>query len=186
MSRFTFLRAVLLASLMALAIVPAGALGAQPEIFHERVVESFENEDLCGFTVDVEVMGVFTDRIVFDKEGNFVRFSSTSSFRTTFTEEDGDAVIIQNANLFQDVQPIVDEEAGTLTFILTYKGLPEKIQTAQGPVLLRDAGFIVFAETVDLETGEFLGTEVLINRGPHPDADSDFALFCEVVTEALA
>jgi hypothetical protein len=186
MGRFTFLRALLLTGLVVLALAPAGALGAPPEIFHERVVESFEDQDLCGFTVDVEVVGVFTDRVFFDQEGNFVRFESTSSFKATFTEADGDSVIIQNANLFQDVEPIIDEEAGTITFVITFKGLPEKIQTGKGPVLLRDAGVITFADTFDLETGEFLGTEVLINRGPHPEADSDFTLFCEVITEALA
>ena len=37
-------------------------------------------------------------------------------------------------------QAIVDEEAGTVTFVTTFKGLPEKIRTANGPVLLRDAG----------------------------------------------
>ena len=49
-------------------------------------------------------------------------------------------MIIQNAGQFADVEPLVDEEAGTITFITTFKGLPEKIQTARGPVLLRDAG----------------------------------------------
>src|SRR5688500_11180142 len=110
MSRLSLLRPLLLAVVVALAVAPAGALGAKPEIFHQRVVESFEDEDLCGFTVDIEVVGVFTDHVFFDQEGNFLRFTSTSSFRATFTEADGDSVIIQNANLFQEVEPIIDEE----------------------------------------------------------------------------
>jgi hypothetical protein len=79
---------------------------------------------------------------------------------------------------------VIDEQAGTITFVTSFVGLPEKIQTAQGAVLLRDAGVITFADTFDLETGEFLGSEVTI-KGPHPEADSDFVLFCEVITEAL-
>jgi hypothetical protein len=186
MSRFTFRRALLLAALVAVAAVPASAVAAPPEIFHFNVSESLEDEELCGFTVDVEVRGTFTDRLYFDKEGNIVRFSSTSSFIATFTDADGDQVIIQNANLFQDVEPIIDEDAGTITFVSTFKGLPELIKTPDGAILLRDAGLITFADTFDLETGEFLGTEILFNRGPHPEAESDFALFCEVITEALS
>jgi hypothetical protein len=49
-----------------------------------------------------------------------------------------------------------------LTFVTTFKGLPEKIQTPQGPVLLRDAGVITFADTFDLETGDFISTDVVI------------------------
>jgi hypothetical protein len=184
MSRSTFVRALLLVALVALVAVPA-ALGAKPEIFHSQVDESFEDVDLCGLTVDVEVTGTFTDRVYFDNDGSFVRFSSTSSIMQTFTDADGDQVIVQNANVFNDVEPIVDEEAGTITFAITFVGLPELIKTPHGAVLLRDAGLITFADTFDIETGEFLGTEVLVNRGPHPDADSDFALFCEVITEAL-
>lgn len=186
MSRLTLLRALLLAVLVALAVAPAGALGAKPERFHDRVVEMFEDEDLCGITVDVLVEGVFTDQVFFDKEGNFTRFMSTASFMATFTDADGDSVIIQNAGQFQEIEPIVDEEAGTITFVVTFKGLPEKIQTPQGPVLLRDAGVIAFADTFDLETGDFISSEVIVNKGPHPEADSDFVLFCEVISEALA
>jgi hypothetical protein len=185
MSRSKFLRAILLAGVLALAVVPAGALGAKPERFHERVVEFFEGDNVCGFTVDVTVEGVFTDLAFFDKEGNFVRFMSLASFRVTLTEADGDAVIVQNAGLFQEQPPIVDEEAGTITFTVTFKGLPEQIRTAKGPLLLRDAGIATFVDTFDLETGELVSSEV-ITKGPHPELDSDFALFCEVITEALA
>ena len=79
----------------------------------------------------------------------------------------------------------MDEQAGTITFLTSFKGLPEKIQTANGPVLLRDAGFVAFADTFDLETGDFISTEIVVNKGPHPEADSDFTLFCEVISEAL-
>ena len=184
MSRLKFLCPLLLIGLVALVAVPA-ALGAKPEIFHEQVDEFVEDVDLCGLTVDLEVTGTFTNKLYFDNDGNFVRFSSTSSIMQTFTDADGDQVVVQNANVFQDVEPIVDEEAGTITFLNTFVGLPELVKTPHGAVLLRDAGVITFADTFDLETFEFLGSEVLVNRGPHPEADSDFELFCEVITEAL-
>jgi hypothetical protein len=185
MSRLKFLRPLLLVGLVALVVAPPGALGAKPDRVHERVMDFFEADNVCGLTVDTTVSGVFTDLVFFDKEGNFVRLMNLSSFRVTFTDADGDSVIVQNANLFHQTE-VVDEEAGTITFFITFKGLPEKIQTAKGPVLLRDAGIATFADTFDLATGEFLSSEVTVVKGPHPELESDFELFCEIVTDALA
>jgi hypothetical protein len=184
MSRYAILRALLVTLVTALAIVPGTALGAKPEIFHTHFLDTEEDLDVCGITVDLVAEGVFTDKAFFDKEGNFVRFMSTASAKVTLTAENGKSVIVQNAGQFTDVEPLIDEEAGTITFVTTFKGLPEKIQTAQGPVLLRDAGVISFLDTFDLETGAFISSDVII-KGPHPDAESDFTLFCEVITEAL-
>ena len=185
MSRLSFFRALLLIGAVALAVAPASAFGGKPERFHQRVMEFFEADNVCGLTVDTTVSGVFTDLTFFDKDGNFVRFMNLSSFRVTFTDADGDSVIVQNANLFQQTE-VVNEEAGTITFFATFKGLPEKIQTAKGPILLRDAGIATFADTFDLATGEFISSEVTVVKGPHPELDSDFELFCDIVTEALA
>ena len=63
------------------------------------------------------------------------------------------------------------------------KGLPELIRTSHGGVLTRDAGYVVQHLTFDGD--EFISMEVVVNRGPHPDLDSDFELFCEVMTDAL-
>jgi hypothetical protein len=184
LGRPTWIRALVVALIATFAVLPAGALGAKPEIFHANFLDVEENADVCGITVDIVAKGVFTDKAFFDQEGNFVRFMSTASVKVTFTAENGKSVIVQNAGQFTDVEPLIDEEAGTITFVTTFKGLPEKIQTANGPVLLRDAGLITFMDTFDLETGEFISSDVII-KGPHPEAESDFTLFCEVITEAL-
>jgi hypothetical protein len=184
MARPSLLRAFVVALIAAFAILPASAFGANPEIFHVHFMDTEEDVDVCGITVDIVSEGVFTDKAFFDQDGNFVRFNSTASATSTLTAENGKSVIISNAGQFTDVEPLVDEEAGTITFLTTFKGLPEKIQTANGRVLLRDAGVITFADTFDLETGEFISSEVTI-KGPHPEADSDFTLFCEVISEAL-
>jgi hypothetical protein len=184
MGRPTLLRALFVALIAAFAILPAGALGARPEIFHASFFDTEEDVDVCGVIVDIVAEGVFTDKAFFDKEGNFVRFMSTASAKVTFTADNGKSVIVQNAGQFTDVEPLVNEEAGTITFFTTFKGLPEKIQTAHGPVLLRDAGLITFVDTFDLDTGEFISSDLII-KGPHPEADSDFTLFCEVVSAAL-
>ena len=94
-------------------------------------------------------------------------------------------VVVSNVGQIVGPPPIIDEAAGTITFLTSFKGLPEKIQTSHGPVLLRDAGIATFADTFDLETGEFLSSDVVIVKGPHPELDSDFTLFCEVISGAL-
>jgi hypothetical protein len=170
------------AAALMLTAAPAGAaVGAKPIAqFHDHFTESFSDE-ICGIPVNVEI--VVTDNFfVYDDDS----FKDTSSFRSTVTNPvNGKSVVISSAGQVSGPPPIVDEEAGTITFLTSFRGLPEKIQTANGSVLLRDAGIITFADTFDLETGDFISSEIVVNKGPHPEADSDFTLFCEVISEAL-
>jgi hypothetical protein len=166
----------------ALAFVPGTALGAKPVAqFHDHFTGSDSGVDICGITVDVDF--VVTDNFFVYADDSF---KDTSSVMLTFTNPvNGKAIVVSNAGQIVDPPPIIDEAAGTITFTTSFKGLPEKIQTAQGPLLLRDAGVATFVDTFDLETGEFLSGEVIV-KGPHPELDSDFTLFCEVISEALA
>jgi hypothetical protein len=179
MSRRVALRAVLVASVAALAFVPATALGAKPiQQFHDHFTDSFSGE-ICGIPVDIDV--VVTDNFFVFADS----FRDTSSVRATFTNPvNGKAVVVFNAGQIVGPPPIIDEAAGTITFSVTFKGLPEKIQSLNGPVLLRDAGVITFADTFDLVTGEFISSDVII-KGPHPEAESDFTLFCLVISGAI-
>jgi hypothetical protein len=180
MGRLTLLRALLVAFITALAVLAPSALGAKPAAqFHDHFTESFSDE-ICGIPVDITV--VVTDNFFLYADGSA---KDTSSVRNTFTNPDnGRSVIVSNAGQIRDLAPIIDEDAGTITFTTSFKGLPEKIQTTHGSVLLRDAGVITFADTFDLETGDFISSEITV-KGPHPEADSDFTLFCDVISEAL-
>jgi hypothetical protein len=181
MGRLTLLGTLLVALITALAVLPGSALGGKPlEQFHDHFTESFSDE-ICGIPVDVDL--VVTDNFFLYADDSF---KDTSSFSSTVTNPaNGKSVVISSAGLVSGPAPIVDEEAGTITFFTSFKGLPEKIQTANGRVLLRDAGFVTFADTFDLETGDFISSEITVNKGPHPELDSDFTLFCEVISEAL-
>jgi hypothetical protein len=174
------LRYALAAAFVAFVLLPAGALAARPvEQFHDHFTDSFSDE-ICGIPVDASI--VVTDNFFVYADDSF---KDTNSVRATYTNpENGRSVVLSNAGQIAGTA-IVDEEAGTISFPTTYKGLPEKIQTSGGPVLLRDAGIITFVDTFDLETGDFISSDVII-KGPHPEAESDFEAFCEVMTDALS
>jgi hypothetical protein len=179
MARPILVRAVFTALIVVLAL-PGAALAAMPiAAFHDHFTVSF-SEEVCGIPVETEL--VVTDNFFLYADDSF---KDTSSFMATFTNpETGNSVLLSSAGMIKGTA-LIDEQAGTITFVTSFIGLPEKIQTAQGRVLLRDAGAITFTETFDLDTGDFLGFEITIIKGPHPEADSDFVLFCEVITEAL-
>jgi hypothetical protein len=181
MGRSALIRTLLVALVTALVVFPAPALAAKPIAqFHDHFTDSFSDE-ICGIPVDVDL--VVTDNFFVYADDTF---KDTSSVKQTFTNPaNGKSVVLSVAGQITGPPPVVDEEAGTITFLTSYKGLPEKIQTAHGAVLLRDAGIITFADTFDLETGEFISSETIVNKGPHPEADSDFTLFCEVISGAL-
>jgi hypothetical protein len=181
MGRSALIRTLLVALVTALVVFPAPALAAKPIAqFHDHFTDSFSDE-ICGIAVDIDL--VVTDNFFVYADDTF---KDTSSVKQTFTNPaNGKSVVLSVAGQITGPPPVVDEEAGTITFLTSYKGLPEKIQTAHGAVLLRDAGIITFADTFDLETGEFISSETIVNKGPHPEADSDFTLFCEVISGAL-
>lgn len=178
----TFVRALVVGVIGVFVVLPGTASAAKPVAqFHDHFTDSFSDE-ICGIPVDIDL--VVTDNFFLYADDTF---KDTSSFKQTSTNPvNGKSVVLSAAGQVTGPPPVVDEEAGTITFLVSYKGLPEKIQTAHGAVLLRDAGIITFADTFDLETGEFISSETIVNKGPHPEADSDFTLFCEVISGALA
>ena len=64
---------------------------------------------------------------------------------------------------------------------LVATGIPVKIQLANGPVLLIDAGVIVVLVTVQNGNED---AEIVSMNGPHPLAENG-SLFCEIVPQAL-
>ena len=176
MARSIVRRAVFTALIVAL---PGATLAAKPiAALHDHFTDSFPS-DICGIPVQVDL--VVSDSFFEYADGSF---KDAASFMSTFTNPDNDKSVVLSSAGTVTGTAVIDEQANTITFVTTFKGLPEKIQTAHGRILTRDAGIISFRDTFDLTTGDFLGTEVTIN-GPHPEADADFALFCDVVTGAL-
>ena len=135
--------------------------------------------DLCGFTGTSVVN--FNNVVTIYADGSA---RAAGSFSEVFTSDDGKAVRISSAGTFTDSGAVIDEQAGTITFIGSYKGLPELIKGAHGQTQVRDAGIIAFIDVFDLDTFDLISSDV-VQRGPHPEADSEFTIFCEAVTAAL-
>ena len=178
--RRLFALSALLATFV-LAFMASGASTARlVDRFHGTFSDTFP-DTICGIdgTSVVSVM----DNIQVFADGTFKdQFRLNQTFTSAAT---GKSVLIFVAQQFTGVGPI-DNGDGTITFVSTFKGLPEKIKLPNGRVLSRDAGFVSFNDTFDATTGEFLGTTISPENGPHPDLDSGFALFCDVIVPALS
>jgi hypothetical protein len=157
------------------AVAPLAASGAQPEhAFHS---ESFTDPDFCGTGASVD--GFFESIFTASERNGVIKTEHQGSVRFTY----GDAsVVVSFAGQFTDT--IVATGAGGVeTHQLISKGITEKIQLPNGPVLSRDAGVIV--ELVTVQDGNVLSDQIVSTNGPHPEAASGGSLFCEVVPQAL-
>jgi hypothetical protein len=172
---------VALAALITALALPASALAASPvvERFRNQGTETVDPDNLCGF--DGSSVFEFNSTITLYADDSF---TDVGSFKQTFTSDDGKVVRISSAGPVTGTA-VIDEDAGTISFLTTFKGLPELIKGGNGRVQVRDAGNVTFTDVFDLDTGDFIET-IITQKGPHPDLDSDFALFCEAVTAALS
>jgi len=180
MRRFLFaVGAVIAASLTAMG---AGAIAANPTVVHFSDSGTFVDDNFCG--TGETVNGAFEVKVTEWLTPNQADYRNTSQGTTTFTNPaNGATVILHFAGPFTATIVSFNEDGGT-TELQTFKGLPEQIKTAHGGVLLRDAGYVQFLRTFDAD-GELISSEVVLERGPHPDLDSDFEAFCDVTVPAL-
>jgi hypothetical protein len=172
-----------LALFATLALMPATALAAPPGHEHFRDAGTDVDPDFCGTGQAIDISFDVRVNVWLSPEGAEDLVRTTFSGKQVFTNPDtGDSVTVSFAG--QTTEVIVSgDPSGLHTVLATTKGLPEKIQTTHGPVLTRDAGLIAFLVTFDGD--EFISQETVLVKGPHPEADSDFELFCEVMVPAL-
>jgi hypothetical protein len=172
---------VLLLTLAALLAGPS-ALAANPEVNHFTFSDSFTDNDFCGTgqTVEITSSGHGTE---FFAPNQPVDYRNVIEGNNVFTNPLNDATVIAHfAGPFSE-RLISGDPEGVHTVEFTNVGLPELFRTEHGGVLSRDAGYIVFHVTFDGD--EFISSEIVVNRGPHPQAESDFAIFCDFMTSAL-
>jgi len=166
--------------LVAIAATPA-ALGASPQGNHFRDIGTDVDPDFCGTGKQIDI--AFNVRVNEWLAPHQADYKSTSSGKVTFTNPlTGDTVINRFAGQSLDVT-VSGDPAGINVHEFTSKGLPELFKTPHGGVLTRDAGYIVFRVVFDGDTP--LSSDIVVNKGPHPQADSDFELFCQIMPGAL-
>jgi hypothetical protein len=181
MRRFALSLGIVVAAL-ALVALPA-AVAANPEVNHFEFSGTFTDNNFCGtgMTITGSFAGHGTEFLAPNKP---VDFWNTSVGKIHFTNPlSGDAVIIHFAGPFLAKIISGDPESGTFVEEITNIGLPELIRAEHGGVLTLDAGIIGFRNT--FVNDELVSSEILFIKGPHPNAESGFTLFCEVMTDAL-
>jgi hypothetical protein len=177
--------ALVLAGALALTlVVSSGAFAAAPLVNeHNRFTDTFPDE-FCGIPGTSTVSVVDNFKLYADGT-----FRDTSVVRQVFTAtESGKSVMVFAAGQVTGLDEPIQNPDGTVTFINTFKGLPEKLSIPGGPTLSLDAGVVTITTTLrplgddefELVSQTFSG-----EHGPHPDLESDFELFCEVVVPAL-
>jgi hypothetical protein len=181
MRRFALLLGIV-ATAAALIALPT-AIAANPEVVHFDISDSFSDDDFCGtgMTIDISIEGHGTEFLAPNgKRDYWNRVVGTATFTNPQTE---DTVINHFANGFIAVVIAGDPETGNWVEEGTFTGLPEQLRLKHGGLLLRDAGFATFRNTI--VDDELVSSELIRVNGPHPDAESDFELFCEVMIPAL-
>ena len=176
--------ALVLAGALALTIGASGAASAAAPIEnqHTRFTDTFRDK-VCGIR-GTSVINV-VDNFKLYADGTF---RDTSRFRQVFTARNGKSVVLFSAGQVTGLNDPNQNADGTITFINTFKGLPEKLSIAGGPTLSRDAGVATIATTFrPLPNGDlqFVSQTVSGEHGPHPDLDSGFEVFCNVLVPAL-
>ena len=167
-------------ALMALVGAP-GALAAGQQHNHFRDIGTDVDPDFCGTGVEIDV--AFNVVVNEWQAPHKADFKSTASGKITLTNPLTGDIAIDHFSGPTWVINISGDPEGDHVEEVTVKGLPELWRLAHGRVLIRDAGYVVIRQTIEDE--EIVDQEVLVNKGPHPDLDSDFELFCETLVPAL-
>jgi hypothetical protein len=194
MKRFSFILGM---SLLLAGAPSVAAVGSPVERFHDHFEETFlddpttTDDDFCG-EIPVTTHFDFTQNgiVRLDTAGHQLFKVSGHIIITWTNPANGLSITDLVSGAFRDIR-ITDNPDGTTTFYGTNVGVPERLQTPDKTVLVKDVGRIVFATTIDFNDPDnpdddvFISGEIVSIAGPHPEAESDFALFCEVGLDAL-
>jgi hypothetical protein len=181
MQRSTISVLAVLAGMVVVGLLASGAGAARiVQQFHGTFSDVNPVDNQCGIAGSSYDSGM--DNIQVFADGTFKdQFTLKYVFTSDATGKSFEIhVAQQQTSTLETVNP-----DGSMTFVDTFIGLPEQIKIPHGPVLSRDAGNVTFLDTFDAD-GNFLSRTVVDEKGPHPDLDSDFTLFCDVIVPAIS
>jgi hypothetical protein len=162
----------------------SSALAAPSQPIHTTISDTYA-DTVCGIPVTVTVSGVDNFTPVYDQAGNVISFRDTYEVRVTYTAANGKSVTESFAG--QHTGSATTNPDGTVTFVDTYRGVPEKLMSPGGTVPVLGAGLITFVTTVRFNpdgTAAVVSQTILREPGLHPFADNA-TLFCQVFMAAL-
>lgn len=162
-----------------LAVMASSAPAAARTVhFHSPINDSNPADNVCGIDGSSVVTGVIDEQDFGDGTSMAeVRFAYVFTSAAT-----GKSIQISGAS--QQSGTATENGDGTITFVSTFKGLPQKLSIANGPTLSRDAGYVTFIQTFDEATGDLISQVLSPLHGPHPSL-ADPNLFCDVLVPAL-
>ena len=137
-------------------------------------VDATHTETVCGISVTIHDVGHFVSTISGGSE------TDRYQLKSTFTSNVNGAVVLfhESGQQTYTLAPVPNASGG-FTFTVSYDGKPEQFKLPNGPMLTRDAGRITITDTFDSQMN-FLD-ETITEQGPHPEADSGFALECNLL-----
>ena len=155
------------------AVAPAAPVVKGPPTFHAREQEDFVDDDFCGTGESVSVHVEFRATVWEDDPGAFKELL----IRKEWITHDGVTLV----NQFAGRTVAVDVPEG-VEVIET--GLRARLKLSNGRVLIADHGLLHTLVFLD-EEGEFVGLEILRDRGGHPIFASEGELWCQAATAAF-
>jgi len=188
-ARLAVLSALVACGMLLAIVQPAAA--QLVDRTHQHIVLTIPNDEVCGVPVTTTVDFIANDQERLAHSG-FPLFMTTGRGTTTWTNPvTGKSVSFFFAGATKDLT-VVDNGNGTITLRTAVTGVPEKITLSNGQPVTMDVGRLVFVSVIDYNgTPTDTSDDVLISQsiesisGPHPDLQSHFALFCQVVVPAL-
>jgi hypothetical protein len=163
-----------------LAVFLAGPANAAGSTMVDHFTDGPFPDTTCGVSGTTTVHGTSIVR-----EGSDGTFFQAGTFWAVFTADNGKSItVFATGPVKQTSPPVIDEQAGTVTLLITVVGLPEKLSITHGRTLSRDAGTVTFTNVFEYSgdpndpVGDFISSDIYSVHGPHPDLFSDFERFC--------
>lgn len=195
MTRLISSRALLLTVAGACAVLVAAVQPASAQLVersHDHFVDTITDDEACGIPVTTTIDVIENDLVRIGRSG-FPLFQATGRGTITWTNpENGQSISDFFTGVFFKDLSATDNGDGTITLRTAVTGMPEALTLSDGTVVVRDRGRIVFRAIIDyngtptnVDDDIFISQETESISGPHPDLESDFALFCPTVIAAL-
>jgi hypothetical protein len=165
------------------ALMPSGSVAANL-VFHSHGTSSATFTDIVCGVPGTSVQNAMENIQVF-ADGRFQEEFNVNQIFTA-TASGKSIQIFAAARVSGNFHATVHDD-GTFTFTNANMGLNEKLKIPNGPTLSTDAGTVTIADTFAATPPYNLISETLSSEnGPHPDLDSGFAVFCNVIGPVLA